>query len=249
MTRTMRTSRRRFLAAFALGATATLLTACAPVAVPVALEASPVPLVGTAAVAPPTPVARAAAMATPPTPVASATTMSPGAASPCRLAPDAVPTPAPYPGYARQDESTGLHVTSEGRLLDLDSYRLKVSGKVEKTLELLYDELRCLPRVESSLDLSCPGVFLDHATFAGTPIAEVLALAGVRPEAEWVRFVADGNYTILLPLADALDRANFLCYELNRQPLPPMHGFPLRLVIPGAPGGRWAKWVLEVIVG
>ncbi len=230
MTRQMRLSRRRFLALTAIGGGVALVTACAPRVAPIVGASTP-PSGGEPTVASPTPAATV-----------------PGPAIPCALAPIAVPTPAPYPGYAHLDESTGLHVTTEGRLIDLASYRLRVSGKVERPLELLYDELRCLPKVEYPLDLVCPGVFSDHSTFAGTPIAEVLALAGVQSDAVAVRFVADGNYTILLSLSEALDRANLLCYELAGKPLPPMHGFPVRLVVAGAAGGRWAKWVLEVIV-
>ena len=166
----------------------------------------------------------------------------------CGLPPIVVPTPADDPGYARLDPSTGLHVTGKMQLLDLTTYRLRVTGKVEPALELTYDEIRCLPRVEASPVLTCPGFFVDAATWAGAPIAEVLALTKVQDGARSVEFLGADGYTTSLSLEDALDRANFLAYEWEGQPLPRLHGFPLRVVIPDAQGNQWTKWVTEMRV-
>jgi len=190
----------------------------------------------------PTQVAEApSASASPPTAPA-------GVGSACDLAPVVVPTPAADPGYTRLDPTTGLHVTGKMQLLDPSTYRLRVTGAVEAPLELTYDEIRCLPRVEDSPTLTCPGFFVDDATWAGTPIADVLALAGVQPGAKSVQFVAADGYTSSLPLEKALDRANFLAYEWDGEPLPRLHGFPLRVVIPGAFGSLWTKWLIEINV-
>ncbi len=166
----------------------------------------------------------------------------------CSLSPVVVPTPAPDPGYARLDPSTNLHVTGKPQLLELDTYRLRVTGKVDRPLDLTYDRLRCLPRVQASPLLVCPGFFTDQATWAGTPIAEVLALAGVQDGAQSVEFTSADGYETSLSLPQALDRANFLAYEWEGQPLPRLHGFPLRLVLPGMEGNQWNKWVVAITV-
>lgn len=182
-----------------------------------------------------------------PTVPLTATVLASG--NPCDLAPIVVPTPAPDPGYTRLDPSTGLHVTGKMQLVDLDTYRLRVTGKVERPLELTYDQLRCLPKVEASPDLECPGFFIDRgATWAGVPIADVLDLAGVQDGAQEIEFVSADGYKTSLELERALDRANFLAYEWEGEPLPRLHGFPLRVVLPGLYGGRWAKWVVEIVV-
>lgn len=168
--------------------------------------------------------------------------------NPCGAPPVVVPTPGHDPGYARLDLPTGLHVTGKMQLVDLVTYRLRVKGRVEHPLELTYDEIRCLPKVEASPELNCPGLFVDEATWAGVPIADVLDLAGVQAGARWVKFVSADGYTTSLDLEQALDRANFLAYEWEGQPLPRLHGFPLRLVIPGVPGSQWTKWVVEMVV-
>jgi DMSO/TMAO reductase YedYZ molybdopterin-dependent catalytic subunit len=169
--------------------------------------------------------------------------------NPCGIAPIVVPTPAPDPGYNRLDPSTGLHVTGKMQLIDLDTYRLKVTGKVEHPLELTYDQIRCLPKVEATSDLECPGFFVDRdVTWAGVPIADLLELAGVQGAAREIEFVSADGYKTSLELEKALDRANFLAYEWEGEPLPPLHGFPLRAVLPGLHGSRWAKWVVEIVV-
>jgi DMSO/TMAO reductase YedYZ molybdopterin-dependent catalytic subunit len=134
------------------------------------------------------------------------------------------------------------------QLIDPVAYRLRVTGKVQPPLELAYDEIRCLPRVQASPVLNCPGFFVDEATWAGTPIAEVLALTQVQEGASTVEFVSADGYKTSLPLEKAWDRANFLAYEWEGEPLPRLHGFPLRVVIPDAQGNQWTKWLVEISV-
>ncbi len=182
------------------------------------------------------------------TPLPTPTSPPVAAANPCGMGPIVVPTPARDPGYTRLDPSTGLHVTGKMQLLDLVTYRLRVTGMVDRPLELGYDEIRCLPRVQATPILVCPGFFEDEATWAGAAIADVLALAGVQDGAQEVEFVSADGYSTRLPLDKALDRANFLAYEWEGEPLPRLHGFPLRVVIPEAQGNQWTKWLVEVRV-
>jgi len=205
---------------------------------------SPVPV--TSAPVLQTPVAATETLS-PPTPTPAATVAA-VAADVCNVAPIVVPTPAEYPGYTSLDPSTGLHVTGRTDPVDLVTWRLRVTGLVDHPLELTYDEIRCLPKVEASPELVCPGFFVDMATWAGAPIADVLALAGVQAGAEKVEFVSVDGYKSSLSLEEALDRTNFLAYEWEGEPLPRLHGFPLRVVIPTAQGNQWTKWLVEIIV-
>jgi len=191
------------------------------------------------------------ATATPtPTPPVAAT---PVAARPtCELPPVVAPTaPAEVPRYVELDPATNLHMTGTPpeEPIDLATYRLKVTGKVDRPLELTYDEVRCLPKVQASPLLVCPGFFEDQANWAGTPIKEVLALAGVQAGATTVKFTADSDkYRVTLPLDKALEEQNLLAYEWEGQPLPRYHGFPFRLVLPDMEGNQWIKWITEIVV-
>jgi len=209
---------------------------------------SPAPATATPILPQPTAVTATPVTPTPLPPSAGPRTPVALPENPCGVSPVLVPTPAPEPGYAGLDRSTGLHVTGKVQLLDLATYRLRVTGLVDHPLELTYDQIRCLPKVEAKPLLVCPGFFEDQATWAGAPIAAVLNLAGVQIGARRVEFVSADGYTTSLSLERAFDRANFLAYEWEGGPLPRLHGFPLRVVIPAAQGNQWTKWLVEMRV-
>jgi DMSO/TMAO reductase YedYZ molybdopterin-dependent catalytic subunit len=168
---------------------------------------------------------------------------------PCVLEPVIVPTPpAQIPGYTQLDETTGLHMTGTPQEIDLESYRLEVTGKVDQPLSLTLDDLRCLPKVEASPRLVCPGFFVDEATWAGVPIREVLALAGVQEGATRLNLVSADGYATKVPLNETVTEAGFLAYEWEGEPLPILHGFPVRVVLPEISGGNWVKWLVAIEV-
>ena len=84
------------------------------------------------------------------------------------------------------DPATGLHVTGQAQTIDLASYRLKISGRVNSPLELTYDELRCLPKLDCAWTTICPGFFTDRADWAGASPASALKLADVQRDAKSV---------------------------------------------------------------
>jgi DMSO/TMAO reductase YedYZ molybdopterin-dependent catalytic subunit len=143
------------------------------------------------------------------------------------------------------DPETGLHMTGLMQWIDLATYRLKVTGLIDRPLSLTYDELRCMPQVTDNPDLVCPGVFTDHATWTGVSIKYILELAGIQQGATKLTLVSADGYEVNLPLETANADKNFLAYEVNGKILPVLHGFPLRAVsrICGVPIGSngWSK--------
>ena len=169
--------------------------------------------------------------------------------TPCVPPPIAVPTmPAEIPRYADLDPNTGLHMTGTAQEIDLESYRLVITGTVDRPLSLTYDELRCMPRVEVSCTLVCPGFFEDQATWAGVPLAHVLELASVPSDAIGMILVGADGYTKLATMDMAMVEGAFLAYEWEGEPLPVLHGFPLRAVFPESGGNVWVKWLIEIRV-
>jgi DMSO/TMAO reductase YedYZ molybdopterin-dependent catalytic subunit len=174
-----------------------------------------------------------------------------GAAAPTtgQLEPILTPTlPATIPGYAEVDPATGLHMTGTPQVIDPATYRLRVEGKVSNELSLSYDDLRRLPQMTATPTLNCPDTFVDIATWSGVPLGTILTMAGLKPEATKIRMDAADGYSFTLGLEDALRPENFLAYEWEGQPLPVLHGFPLRAVIPSKAGAAWVKWLTAIVV-
>jgi len=166
----------------------------------------------------------------------------------CALPVVVAPTPAANPGYTQLDATTGLHVTGQAQTIDLASYRLKISGRVNSPLELTFDELRCLPKVDCDCTIICPGFFADRADWAGASLAGVLKLADVQRDAKSVELIGADGYSSSVTLDEALADDNFLAYEWAGKPVPVLHGFPVRAAFPRLSGGNWVKWVIEIRV-
>jgi DMSO/TMAO reductase YedYZ molybdopterin-dependent catalytic subunit len=165
------------------------------------------------------------------------------------LEPITAPTlPAEIPGYLEVDPATGLHMTGTPTVVDFENYRLKVSGLVATELSLTYDDLRRLPKMTATPRLVCQGFFEDVTTWSGASLQTILEMAGVQPGAERIKMTSADGYSTTLSLEKALAPENFLAYELMGQPLPVLHGFPVRAVIPGQNGNVWVKWLVEIVV-
>jgi DMSO/TMAO reductase YedYZ molybdopterin-dependent catalytic subunit len=190
-----------------------------------------------------------AACSSPPQATLPAVPATEAALVPCELTPIVTPTrPAEVPGYTELDPATGLHMTGTAQAIDLDSYRLVITGTVDHPLELTYDDLRCMRKVELRCTLICPGFFEDEATWAGVPLVDVLERAGVQPGAAGLRLSSADGYSTLVTLPAATSEDNFLAYEWEGEPLPILHGFPVRAVFPELGGSFWVKWLIRIEV-
>lgn len=143
-------------------------------------------------------------------------------------------------------------VTGEKRpppdALDLTRWRLEIAGLVERPLTLTHAELLALPQRERRVDLHCvTGWTRLGMTLAGVPLAELLARAGPRPAARFVRFQAystrghDTSLRLDVALADT-----WLVHSADGQPLAPEHGWPLRTLTPSRYLYKSLKWVRRI---
>jgi len=160
--------------------------------------------------------------------------------------------PATIPDQNEVDPATGLHVTGRPVVVDLAEYRLEVGGKVDRQLALSYEDILGMPKTTATLTIVCSQamfvVFADTATWSGVPLKTVLETAGVQPGATEVTMKAADGFLTTIPLEVALDPENLLAYELEGEPLPVLHGFPLRAVVPHRPGWNSIKWLTDIVV-
>ena len=134
---------------------------------------------------------------------------------------------------------------------DLDTWRLKVEGLVERPFQLSYSQILTLPAIERDVLLICPGFFANHGRWKGISITTLLDKTKVKDGATLVTFSGpEGNYekTERFYLEDAISNKIFLAYEVNGKPLPKKHGFPLRVVAEDHYGFNWVKYVHKISV-
>ena len=169
----------------------------------------------------------------------------------------------------------GLHyllVHYDVPMVDLATWRLEVRGR--KKLSLSLDDLRMRETVTLPVTMECAGngrarleprpvsqPWLHEAVgtgeWTGTPLRGVLEAAGIKRKAVEILFTGldsgvEGDepqtYARALPLAEALRDDVLLVWGLNGGALPPQHGFPLRLVVPGWYGMTNVKWLARIEV-
>ena len=136
--------------------------------------------------------------------------------------------------------------------VDLSSYRLKITGLIDKPMELTLDDIRDFDRTQIDAGFECGGnmkqIFYglaSNAKWGGVNLRSLLNQCGLKPEAkEIVFFGADEgtekirdkelkqNFGRSMSIEDAMRQDNLLAYEMNGKPLPKFHGRPLRLVVP-----------------
>jgi sulfane dehydrogenase subunit SoxC len=151
-------------------------------------------------------------------------------------------------------------------------WRLRISGLVEKSLEIGLEDLQALPSRTQRVTLECAGngrgqlsprypsvPWLEEgvstADWTGVPLVALLERAGLRPEAKDIVFRGadrgldrgvEHDFARSLAPAQALRDDVLLAYAMNGAPLPPQHGAPLRLVVPRWYGMASVKWLYSI---
>ena len=169
----------------------------------------------------------------------------PGAAFPESGTP---PFRTPNPDFYRID--TALRVPT----LSAADWTLRVHGMVDRELTLRYADLLARPLVARTITLTCVsnpvgGDLISTATFLGVELRDILLDAGVQTGADQLLSTSSDGWTAGTPIDVLLepDRGALLAIGMNDEPLPPEHGFPVRMVVPGLYGYVSAtKWLTDL---
>jgi len=158
--------------------------------------------------------------------------------------------------------------------LDPNAWRIKIDGEVNQPLDLTLAELRQrFPQKTYRMVMECGGngrsFFAPQARgnpwtnggagcaeWTGVPLADVLKAAGVKDSARYTaHYGADPHLsgdptkeTLSrgMPMAKAMEEHGLIVFAMNGEPLPHIHGGPVRLVIPGWPGSLSHKWLARI---
>ena len=137
--------------------------------------------------------------------------------------------------------------------VDIDKWRLKITGMVDRPLSLSYTDLAAMSAIEADVTLACVSnevgeELVGNARWLGIPLRAILEQAGVQAGATQIVGKSVEGFTVGFPTAVALDgRASMVVLGMNGEVLPADHGFPARLLIPGLYGYVSAtKWLGEI---
>ena len=155
---------------------------------------------------------------------------------------------------------------------DASTWTVEVGGRVRSPLRLSMADIRARPAVTMPVTLECAGngrarlsprplsqPWLNEAVgtaeWTGSPLRPVLEEAGIEDDVVEVVFTGhdrgvqgeiEHDYERSLRLEEAIREEVLLAYAINGQPLPPQHGSPLRLIVPGWYGMTSVKWLRSI---
>lgn len=155
---------------------------------------------------------------------------------------------------------------------DANGWSLRVDGDVDAPVSLSVADLRALPAITTTVTLECAGngrAFFSPpvagiqwqkgavgtARWTGARLADVLGRAGVKSTARFVHMEGADRplgtmppYVRQVPIDKAIHPDTVIAYEMNGQPIPPVHGAPLRAIVPGWEGAYSMKWLRHLSV-
>jgi DMSO/TMAO reductase YedYZ molybdopterin-dependent catalytic subunit len=155
-------------------------------------------------------------------------------------------------GYDGNRLPSGQYLTERFPVLhvgDVPTYKpgewnLKVFGAVNNEFTLTFDELKSMPSTTLTTDIHCVTKWSKFDTvWRGVKVRDLFERAGVKPEAAYVMGHAEYGYTANLPLADIMRDESMVVYEYEGEDIEPIHGGPVRLLIPNLYFWKSPKWL------
>ena len=131
-------------------------------------------------------------------------------------------------------------------------YRVRVHGLVENPVELSLEDLREMGRSDQITMHNCIQGWSAIGKWSGLPFAKLIELVKPSPDAKWVMFYSygeggeGGQYYDSHSITDLGHNQSLLAYEMNGEPLPVLHGAPLRLRVENQLGFKQVKWIKEI---
>lgn len=132
--------------------------------------------------------------------------------------------------------------------IDINGWRLHVEGLVLNELNLSYSDVLKLQNVTEAATLRCVTGPSARAYFTGIRLPDFMGLIGLKPGAKEMVFFSPDGYSTSLTIEELSRDDVLLAWNMNNVTLPLEQGFPLKLVVPGDWGYKWAKWIDRIQV-
>ncbi|MFW9873152.1 MAG: molybdopterin-dependent oxidoreductase [Candidatus Thorarchaeota archaeon] len=133
--------------------------------------------------------------------------------------------------------------------IDIATWRLNIDGNVSNPQTFSYENFTALPSISMVVSAQCVSVPLGTARFVGVPIRYIINMINPTYDAQEIVFYAADGFSSSLTISAALQYDVFIAWEMNGVPLPPEHGFPIRVVAPHHVGYKWVKFLdhIEIV--
>lgn len=147
------------------------------------------------------------------------------------------------PGQYLTDRFPVLHVGDVPEY-EAGEWDLTIFGLVDSPVRLGLDDLRALPAADLTFDIHCVTKWSKFDTkWTGVLVRDLFEMAGVQAGATHVMEHAEFGYTTNVPLADITVDNAIVAYAYEGEEIEPIHGGPVRIVIPHLYFWKSAKWV------
>ena len=133
----------------------------------------------------------------------------------------------------------------------LHEWSLAIKGLVHTPKILTYQQLLSFPPVSEIVTLECVGngvggESIGTANWEGVSLKTLLDRTGVDSRAYDVVLHAADGYSDSFPVERAMQSDVLIAHRMNGVPLPPGHGFPARIIVPGMYGMKHVQWLTEI---
>ena len=140
-----------------------------------------------------------------------------------------------------------------GTTVDLGRWRINLIGSGARKAQLDLQDLKAMPSVELTSTLTCisnfvGGDLIGTARWTGVRLRDLIGLPSPAEGIREVVLTGWDDYSDSIPIDRAIDPQTVLVYAIDGQPLPPEHGYPVRLIVPGLYGIKNVKWIKRIEV-
>lgn len=131
--------------------------------------------------------------------------------------------------------------------VDINNYRLKITGLVETPKQYTYDEIiKNKTKYKKVVTLDCVEGWSVKILWEGILVRELIAEAKPRPETKIIIFKAYDGYSTSFPIDYIMKNDILMAYKMNDIIIPAERGFPFELVAETKWGYKWIKWINEI---
>ncbi|HAG49916.1 MAG: hypothetical protein A2X87_03720 [Deltaproteobacteria bacterium GWC2_42_51] len=135
--------------------------------------------------------------------------------------------------------------------VNIQTFRLRIEGLVERPFILTMKELEEMKDKTEFVTLECignpvGGDSIGNALWDGVTLKKIIERAVPKKGIVKTVFYADDGYSDSIPYSLSLSEDVFLAFRMNGEPLPKVHGYPVRAIVPGIYGMKHVKWLSKI---